>query len=142
MNVSVVIPVYRSEKTLDMLIARLGEALPTFADFYEVVLVNDGSPDDSWGVIERLARIHTWVRGIDLMRNYGQHNATLCGIRAARYELIVTMDDDLQNPPEEMPKLLAKIAEGCDVVYGTPEKEQHGFWRDLASVITKMVLQN
>ena len=140
MNVSVVIPVYRSEKTLDMLIARLGEALPTFADFYEVVLVNDGSPDDSWGVIERLARIHTWVRGIDLMRNYGQHNATLCGIRAARYELIVTMDDDLQNPPEEMPKLLSKLDEGYDVVYGVARRRQQAWWKNLFSVLVKRAI--
>jgi glycosyltransferase involved in cell wall biosynthesis len=140
MNVSVVIPVYRSEKTLDMLIARLGEALPTFADFYEVVLVNDGSPDDSWGVIERLARIHTWVHGIDLMRNYGQHNATLCGIRAARYELIVTMDDDLQNPPEEMPKLLSKLDEGYDVVYGVARRRQQAWWKNLFSVLVKRAI--
>ena len=70
------------------------------------------------------------------MRNYGQHNALLCGIRSARYEIIVTMDDDLQNPPEEIPKLLKKLDERYDVVYGTPQKEQHGFWRDMASQIT------
>ncbi len=80
--------------------------------------------------------------GINLMRNYGQHNALLCGIRAARYEVIVTMDDDLQHPPEEIPKLLDKLAEGYDVVYGTPQKEQHGFWRDMASQVTKLALQN
>ena len=61
------------------------------------------------------------------MRNYGQHNALLCGIRAARNDVIVTLDDDLQNPPEEIPRLLAKLAEGYDVVYGTPQQQQHGF---------------
>ncbi len=140
MNVSVVIPVYRSEKTLDALIERLGKALPSFADSYEVVLVNDGSPDDSWGAIERLARAHDWVRGIDLMRNYGQHNATLCGIRAARYEVICTMDDDLQNPPEEMPKLLAKLNEGYDVVYGVARKRQQAWWKNLFSVLVKRAI--
>jgi glycosyltransferase involved in cell wall biosynthesis len=120
----------------------LQPVLAASAREYELLFVNDGSPDRSWEVIEKLAAENPWVRGISLMRNYGQHNALLCGIRAARHEIVVTMDDDLQNPPEEIPKLLAKIAEGCDVVYGTPEKEQHGFWRDLASVITKMVLQN
>lgn len=140
MNVSVVIPVYRSEHTLDMLIERLGLALPSFADSYEVLLVNDGSPDNTWGTIERLARAHPWVRGIDLMRNYGQHNATLCGIRAARYEMIFTMDDDLQNPPEEMPKLLAKLDEGYDVVYGVARVRQQAWWRNLFSVLVKRAI--
>jgi undecaprenyl-phosphate 4-deoxy-4-formamido-L-arabinose transferase len=81
------------------------------------------------------------VHGIDLMRNYGQHNALLAGVRAVRYAITVTMDDDLQHPPSELPKLLASLAEGYDVVYGTPENEQHGLWRDLASQMTKFVLQ-
>jgi len=140
MNVSIVIPVYRSEKTLDALIERLGQVLPTFADSYEVLLVNDGSPDNTWGTIEKLARMHPWVHGIDLMRNYGQHNATLCGIRAARYETIFTMDDDLQNPPEEMPKLLAKLNEGYDVVYGVARKRQQVWWKNLFSVVVKRAI--
>jgi glycosyltransferase involved in cell wall biosynthesis len=103
--------------------------------------VNDASPDDSWNVIRELAAQHAWISGIDLMRNFGQHNALLCGIRAARYEVIVTMDDDLQHPPEEIPRLLDKLAQGYDVVYGTPQSEQHGFWRDVASQVTKVALQ-
>jgi len=74
------------------------------------------------------------------MRNYGQHNALLCGIRAARAPVIVTMDDDLQHPPEEIPRLLEELQNGFDVVYGSPQSEQHGFLRDLASRITKMAL--
>ena len=140
MNVSVVIPVYRSEHTLDALIERLGKALPPIADSYEVLLVNDGSPDNSWASIERLARSNPWVRGIDLMRNYGQHNATLCGIRAARYEIIFTMDDDLQNPPEEMSKLLAKLSEGYDVVYGVARRRQQAWWKNLFSVLVKRAI--
>ncbi len=93
-------------------------------------------------MIEQLAAKHEWVRGIRLMRNYGQHNALLCGIRAARYEVVVTMDDDLQNPPEEIGRLLEQLAQGHDVVYGTPRAEQHGLWRDVASVITKLALQS
>jgi undecaprenyl-phosphate 4-deoxy-4-formamido-L-arabinose transferase len=140
MNVSVVIPVYRSEKTLGMLIERLGKVLPTIADAYEVVLVNDGSPDNTWETIEKLARKHPWVRGIDLMRNYGQHNATLCGIRLARYEAIFTMDDDLQNPPEEMPKLLAMLNEGYDVVYGVARVRQQAWWKNMFSVLVKRAI--
>jgi undecaprenyl-phosphate 4-deoxy-4-formamido-L-arabinose transferase len=91
-------------------------------------------------VLRTLAGQYPWVRGIDLMRNYGQHNALLCGIRAAREAIIITMDDDLQHPPEELPRLLAKLAEGYDAVYGTPQVEQHGLWRDLASQVTKLAL--
>ena len=76
-----------------------------------------------------------------LARNYGQHNALLCGIRAARGELVVTLDDDLQNPPEEIHRLLARLDEGYDVVYGSPQAETHGFLRDQASRITKLALQ-
>jgi undecaprenyl-phosphate 4-deoxy-4-formamido-L-arabinose transferase len=111
-------------------------------DRFEIILVNDGSRDGSWGAICGLAEKYAWVRGINLMRNYGQHGALLCGIQAARYGVIVTVDDDLQHPPEEIPKLLAKLAEGYDVVYGTPEMEQHGFWRDWASQITKLAMQS
>jgi undecaprenyl-phosphate 4-deoxy-4-formamido-L-arabinose transferase len=74
------------------------------------------------------------------MRNFGQHNALLCGIRAARYDVIVTMDDDLQHPPEEIPRLLEQLEQGFDVVYGTPKAEQHGFLRALASRITRLAL--
>ena len=74
------------------------------------------------------------------MRNYGQHNALLCGIRAAKYDVIVTMDDDLQHPPEEIPRLLEQLEQGFDVVYGAPKAEQHGFLRALASRITRLAL--
>jgi undecaprenyl-phosphate 4-deoxy-4-formamido-L-arabinose transferase len=111
------------------------------APSYEIILVNDGSPDHSWQEICRLAREFEHVRGIDLMRNYGQHNALLAGIRAAQYPVTVTMDDDLQHPPAEIAVLLRSLAQGYDVVYGTPENEQHGLWRDLASQLTKIALQ-
>ena len=108
---------------------------------FELVLVEDGSPDGTWTVIQQLARQHPSIRGVRLMRNYGQHNAVLCGIRAACGGIIVTMDDDLQNPPEEIPRLLAKLSEGYDVVYGTPQEEAHGLLRNVASQVTKLVLQ-
>lgn len=140
--VSIVVPVFNSEGSLPALIQRLQAVLQSEGVQAEAILVNDGSRDRSWDVIRELATQHDWVRGINLMRNYGQHNALLCGIRAARYGVIVTMDDDLQHPPEEITKLLDKLAEGYDVVYGVPEKEQHGFWRDLASQTTKIALQS
>ncbi|MFN3648040.1 MAG: glycosyltransferase family 2 protein [Armatimonadota bacterium] len=141
-SVSVVVPVYQSEGSLPLLVERLAAVLPQVARKFEVVLVNDGSRDRSWEVVCRLAAAYPWVRGLDLMRNYGQHNALLSGIRAARYDVIVTLDDDLQNPPEEIPTLLDRLGEGFDVVYGAPQREQHGLLRDLASKITKLALQN
>ena len=141
-SISVFIPVYNSEASLPLLMERLEPVVTAHAPAFEVILVNDGSHDHSWDVIHQLAHRYPWVRGISLMRNYGQHNALLCGIRAARHEVIVTLDDDLQNPPEEIPKLLDKLAEGYDVVYGAPAEEQHGLWRDLASRVTKIALQS
>lgn len=140
-SVSVVVPCYRSEGSLSLLVERLASVLPQIAERFEVILVNDSSPDATWEMITHLVEKYPWVRGMDLMRNFGQHNALLCGVRAARYDLIVTMDDDLQHPPEELPRLLAALDAGIDVVYGTPATQQHGFLRDLASRITKVALQ-
>jgi undecaprenyl-phosphate 4-deoxy-4-formamido-L-arabinose transferase len=139
-GLSVVIPVYRSAAGLGELVDRLERALGAHPA-WELILVDDGSPDESSKVIQSLAATRRFVHGISLMRNYGQHNAILCGIRAARFDTIVTLDDDLQNPPEEIANLLAALTSDVDVVYGTPEREQHGLFRDLASVVTKMVLQ-
>jgi undecaprenyl-phosphate 4-deoxy-4-formamido-L-arabinose transferase len=141
-SISVVVPVFNSEASLPELIRRLHRVLASITLRFEVILVNDGSRDRSWQVIQQLTGDYPWVRGISLARNYGQHNALLCGIRAARNEIIVTMDDDLQHPPEQIPSLLGKMEEGFDVVYGYPHKQQHGVLRDLASEITKLALRN
>lgn len=142
MNCSVVIPVYRGERTLEALLTRLAKALPKVFDSYEVILVNDGSPDNSWSIIEKLSRKYKFLYGICLMRNYGQHNATLCGIRAARHELILTMDQDLQHPPEQISLMLEKLNEGFDVVYGTPKKMPQGFLRNVMTSNIKLILAN
>lgn len=140
-SLSVVVPVYNSEGSLPVLVQRLSTLLPSVAHQFEVILVDDASSDGSGAVVDRASREHSWVVGIHLMRNFGQHNAVLFGIRDARFDTIVTMDDDLQNPPEEIPRLLAKLAEGFDVVYGFPERESHGVWRNVASRITKLTLK-
>jgi len=140
MNISVVIPVYNGQDTISPLVERLGKVLPHVSDLFETILVCDGSPDNSWMVIEKLVAQYPWVRGFQLMRNYGQHNALLCGVRAARYEAIVTMDDDLQNPPEEIPILLKKLEEGHDVVFGVPKKMSQTWWRNIASVLSKRIV--
>ncbi len=141
-SLSIVVPVYNSEKSLPLLIEQLSKVLPDLAAHYEVILVNDGSRDQSWRVITELSQRYSFVRAINMMRNYGQHNALLCGIRQAYGDVIVTMDDDLQHPPEEIQKLLAKLDEGYDVVYGTPQHEKHGILRDFASQFTKLALQS
>ncbi len=140
-ELSVVVPVYNGAAALAELVTRLAPVLEALAARWEIVLVNDGSRDASWQVIAELARREARLRGIDLRRNYGQHNALLCGIRAAAGAVIVTMDDDLQHPPEEIPRLLAALGDEVDVVYGTPLAEQHGMLRNLASRATKLVLE-
>lgn len=141
-RLSLVVPVFRSQEMLPTLHRRIVSAIEPIDPHFELVLVEDCGGDDSWSVIQDLAKADPRVRGIQLARNYGQHNALLCGIRAARGEVVVTLDDDLQNPPEEIPRLLQKLDEGYDVVYGTPAAETHGFLRDQASRITKLALQS
>jgi len=141
-GLSIVIPVYNSALILPELVARLAPVLEATGHAYEVVLVDDGSRDDSWATITRLIAAHSWVRGLCMMRNYGQHNALLAGIREARFDVTMTMDDDLQHPPEELPTLLAALDDDVDVVYAPPAQEQHGVLRNVASVITKLALQS
>ena len=142
MPVSVVVPVYNSEQCLRELARRIGRVLESRNDSYELILVNDASRDRSWEVICELASQYRWISGINLTRNFGQHNALLCGIRLAQYSTIVTLDDDLQHPPEEIEAMLVRLAQGYDVVYGTPDREEHGLWRNVASRITKIALQS
>lgn len=140
--ISIVIPVYRSAGSLPELHQRISDVCLKSMEDFEIIFVEDCGGDDSWVVIEQLALSDERVRGFRMSRNYGQHNAILCGIREARGETIVTLDDDLQHPPEVIPRLLDKLAEGFDVIYGSPEREQHGLLRDLASQITKLVLES
>jgi glycosyltransferase involved in cell wall biosynthesis len=132
-GLSVVVPVYNSQGSLPLLVQRLHPVLESIGTPYELVLVNDGSRDESWRVVQELAQRHGWIRGYCLMRNFGQHNALLCGIRQARFAICVTMDDDLQNPPEEIPGLLKKLKEGFDLVYGTPARPRQGWIRNFFS---------
>jgi undecaprenyl-phosphate 4-deoxy-4-formamido-L-arabinose transferase len=140
--VSVVVPVYNSEQTLDELVSRLRAAVSSAPGDLEILLVNDGSRDRSWEVVQRLATAHPEVHGISLVRNHGQHNALLCGIREARGDVIVTMDDDLQNRPEDVPALVARLSDSYDVVYGFPRQQHWGLMRNVASRVTKLVLES
>lgn len=126
---------------LPQLHRRIVEAVGPLDPAFELILVEDDGGDGSWEAIVELSRQDSHVQGIRFARNYGQHNALLCGIRAAKGEVIVTLDDDLQNPPEEIGALLNRLEAGFDVVYGTPQRQRHGFLRDMASRITKLALQ-
>lgn len=138
---SLVVPVYKSSQILHKFVARIKPVAAELTLPLELIFVNDASPDNSWTIIKELSSQQPWIRGIDMARNFGQHNALLAGIRAARYNTIVTMDDDLQHPPEELPKLVEAFKPGVDVIYATPLQLQHGLLRDLSSVITKIMLQ-
>lgn len=140
-GLSVVVPVYNSQHSLEELCRRLTAVLEKTGSAYEIILVNDGSGDGSWPIIQSLAAKYQNIKGICLMRNYGQHNALLCGIRAARMEFVITLDDDLQNPPEEIPKLIHKIGEGFAVVYGSPKRTKQDLWRNIPAYIIKLSLQ-
>ena len=139
---SIVVPVFNSEGSLPELVRRIDALRPALGGRVELILVNDASHDRSWTVLQDIAARTPWVQAIALMRNYGQHNAVLCGVRRAAGDIIVTMDDDLQNPPEEIPRLLARLDEGFDVVYGSPLRHRHTFLRNIAAFSTKLALQS
>lgn len=142
-TISVVVPVYNGAPTLPELVRRTSEVLSRHAPAFEIIFVNDESKDDSWSVISRLARETPSVRGVDMMKNSGQHIALLVGLRLAKHDVAVTMDDDLQHPPEAIPELVnALVAEQQDVIYGAPAQEKHGFWRDVASVVVKRLFES
>lgn len=125
------VPVHNAENALEGLVARIVAALGSPGREVEVVLVDDGSRDSSWLAIQQQCRTRPCVRGVRLMRNYGQHNALLAGIRATRYDQIVTLDDDLEQPPEAIPELLLALErEEVDVVYGTRAGRRKGFLRE------------
>jgi undecaprenyl-phosphate 4-deoxy-4-formamido-L-arabinose transferase len=125
---SVVVPVYRSSATLEELAERIAKSVGP--DSLDLILVDDSSADGTWATITLLSNKYDWVRGIRLGRNSGQHAALLAGVRAASNPIIVTIDDDLQNPPEEIMKLVNSLQEsGADVVYGVPNDPAHAGWR-------------
>ena len=127
-GLSVVVPVYRSERTLRKLVDRVSASVER-QDF-EIILVDDASEDGTWKEISAISKGNTNVKGLRLGRNSGQHGALLAGVRAAQFSTIVTLDDDLQNPPEEISKLVTALSPEIDVVYGMADhidKENHAF---------------
>jgi len=138
--ISIVIPVYNEEKTLPIMFGRLIPVMDTYGKPYEVIFVNDGSKDGSQKVLAELFNKRPDViRVVQFMRNYGQHPAIMAGFEHVRGEVVVTLDCDLQNPPEDIPKLLKLIEEGHDVVGGIRARRQDLAWRKFVSKISNIV---
>ncbi len=133
MQLSIIVPVYRSAACLPELARRVQEDVGRHFDSYELILVNDDSPDESWEVIVRLVREHNFVTGVNLRRNVGQDNAIMAGLNVASGEVIVIMDDDLQHEPSDIAALHEAIQDGFDVVYANFEHKRQKFWKNLGS---------
>jgi polyisoprenyl-phosphate glycosyltransferase len=139
-ELSVVIPVYRSESILPQLAKKLEETLPAlYGDAFEVILVNDCSPDGSREVLLELARTRPWWKVVNLRKNAGQHNAIMAGLRVASGAKIVTMDDDLQHSPTDIPTLLGELGDRFDVCYGGFHSKQHALWKRAGSSFNDLV---
>ena len=141
-GISVVVPAYRSPGTLEQLCDEVEAHVAPLVDTIEIIFVDDGSGDGTWPEIQRLSAERPYVQGISLLRNYGQHNALLAGLRAATLPLILTIDDDLQNPPRVVGQLLDKLTDEIDLVYGRPTQEPQGALRNVASRLTKRLMSS
>lgn len=140
---SVVIPVYKSEYTLQPLSERIHAVFNSIGEAYELILVEDCGGDGSWDVMRAIRNNHPEAKIARFTRNFGQHNAILCGFSMAEGDYIITMDDDLQNPPEEIPRLIdAMNTSGVDVVYGLPETRKHSVVRNLGSRFFMRLISN
>ena len=122
--ITIVSPVYQAEKILPELVKQIHQSVSLITKDYEIVLVEDSGPDDSWKVIEKLAKDDDKIRGFRLSRNFGQHHAITCGLDQARGEWVIVMDCDLQDQPKEIIKLFEKSQEGFDVVLARREMRQ------------------
>jgi glycosyltransferase involved in cell wall biosynthesis len=140
-DITIVVPVYRSSACLEELLTRLTDQLVSMDKLHEIILVEDCSPDNSWEVIEQLAPLFPNLRAFQLMRNSGQAKATLCGLAHARGEIVITMDDDLQHPPDQMPRLIAALENdpSLDCVFGVFRDKKHAGYRNLGSEVLRWV---
>ena len=138
-ELSVVVPVYRSAEGLPLLLERLRQDLSKSFASWEAVLVNDGSPDDSWQILEGLVGRYPFLVAVDLRRNRGQDNALMAGLRLSRGEVVVIMDDDLQHDPRDVPRLVARVREGWDVCFADFGSKQQAWWKNLGSAFNGWV---
>ena len=143
-ELSIVVPVFGAGSTLPELVERILVATEVMQKRFELILVDDSGHSSAWEVISGLVSRHPGiVTGVQLMRNYGQHNALMCGFRHAQGQIIITLDDDLQNTPEDIPQLLSTMeAQGCDVVYAIPALRQDSLWRRMGSAPIQWFIQS
>lgn len=141
LNLSIVVPVYRSQMILEALVLAIQNSLDNsrYLGRYELLLVNDGSPDESWSVIAALASRFPFVKGIDLRRNFGQHNATMAGLTLSGGDMVVIMDDDLQHPPDSICDLTAALEAGADVCYTRYVGRKHSIFKIFGSKFNDLV---
>lgn len=139
--ISIVVPVYGSEEILPLLYKRLKKVFLLIQYDFELIFIDDCGPDNCWDVICNISNSDERVKGFRMSRNYSQHNATLCGIRKATGEIIITMDDDLQHPPEVLPTLIESLNTGYDLIYGPPLRNQHSPIRNLITDLAKYFLE-
>ncbi len=137
-SISVVVPVYNGENSIGELGDRLINVLTSITDEYEIIMVDDGSTDNSLSEMSKRHAKCKAVKVICLAGNFGQQNAIMCGLRHTTGDFVITIDDDLQHPPEEIPKLLLKLEEGFDVVYGIPDAKKHSRVRNLGTYVTDL----
>lgn len=135
MEISVVSPVYKAEKIIDELVQRLDKNLSEINSEYEIILVEDGSPDNCWEKIEENCRKNKKVKGVKLSRNYGQHYAITAGIREAKGNYVVIIDCDLQDDPAYIKELYVKAISGYDIVYTVKKKREHSFFKNMMAAI-------
>lgn len=134
-HISIVSPVYRGEKMVAELVQRNVESVSSITENYEIILVNDASPDNSWEEIVKQCAQNPKVKGINLSRNFGQHYAITAGLNYAKGDWVVVMDCDLQDRPEEIPNLYRKAMEGFDIVYARRVTRKDGFFKRLSSAL-------
>ncbi len=140
MKISFVIPCYRSEHMIGKVIEEINTTMESMPQYtYEVVLINDCSPDNTFGAIKALGEKYSFIKGINLARNFGQHAALMAGFRHVTGDIVVCLDDDGQTPADEVGKLLEKIEEGHDVVYAKYEHKQHSAFRNLGSKVNEIM---
>lgn len=138
--ISFVIPCYRSEKTIEGVVDEIIDTMNSLSEYdYEVVLVNDSSPDNTIGTIRTLCEKHNFITGVDLAKNFGQHAALMAGMRISKGDIIVCLDDDGQTPANEVGKLLGKLKEGYDVCYASYGKKQHSGFRNFGSKVNELM---
>ena len=139
-TVSFVIPCYRSEHTLENVVAEIHKTLKDMEQYdYEIILVNDCSPDGTWAVIRRICQENNRIRGINFAKNFGQHAALMAGLRQSSGDYVVCLDDDGQTPADEVGKLLGKLEEGYDAVYASYAHKQHSLFRNLGSKVNELM---